>query len=407
MALHATVRLASTTGAALLAFALVLPPGAARAGKATTPVPSGTLSLMAAKDIDPRAPILIRAFKKESEMEVWKRNRAGRYVLLKTFPICRWSGQLGPKRRTGDRQTPEGFYAVPAGKMNPNSAYHLSFDVGYPNAYDRAHGGTGAFLMTHGTCSSMGCFAMTDVQITEIYALARDALAAGQHAFQFQSYPFRMTAQNMARARTEPHIEFWRQLKEGYDRFEATGEELPVAVTGGRYTFAAYRNPAREEAALAHVAEEKAKVEKLVADGAGAVRVTYSDGGMHASFAALLRRGGYVGQVSRPEALAMAGHEIVTIAARRKPPAPILVASARPNPPAGEMRPAAPASPGAPEILTVPLGLAPGDVQTLFTRAAYQADRVKIEARAMPGSALILPAGFQPKPVDKLASRGA
>ncbi|HMO31236.1 murein L,D-transpeptidase family protein [Enterovirga sp.] len=405
MASHATVRLASAAGAALFAFAL-LHPGEARAGKATTPVPSATLSLMAAKDVDPRAPILIRAFKKEAEMEVWKRNRAGRYVLLKTFPICRWSGQLGPKRRTGDRQTPEGFYAVPAGKMNPNSAYHLSFDVGYPNAYDRAHGGTGAFLMTHGTCSSMGCFAMTDAQITEIYALARDALAAGQHAFQFQSYPFRMTAQNMARARTEPHIEFWRQLKEGYDRFEAAGEELPVSVTAGRYTFPAYRNPAREEAAVAHVAEEKAKVEKLVADGAGAVRITYSDGGMHPAFAALWRRGGYVGQVSRPEALAMAGHEIVTIAARRKPPATVLAAAAKPKPPAtppaDEMRPATTASLGAPRVPAAPSG----DVQALFARAAYRADRVTVEARAMPGSAVILPAAFQASPPEKLASRG-
>ena len=401
--------LPTLAGALLLLAASALPdPAAAQPAKALVPVPTATRALMAARDIDPRAPILIRAFKKESELEVWKQNRAGRYVHLKTFPICRWSGQLGPKRRAGDRQTPEGFYAVPASKMNPNSSYHLSFDVGYPNAYDRAHGGTGSYLMTHGTCSSMGCFAMTDAQISEIYSLARDALASGQHAFQFQSYPFRMTAQNMARARTEPHIDFWRQLKEGYDRFEATGEELPVTVAAGRYSFPAYRSAGREAAALARLAEEKAKIEKLVADGAGAVRTTYSDGGMHASFASLVSRGGYVGQVSRPEALPLAGKEIVTIAARRKP-APILVAKAAPE--TNEARAATTASLVTIPTLVVPLGTASG-VQTLFARAAYQAGRATIEARAMPGAAAILPAGFMPagslpRPVDKLASRGA
>ena len=391
--------------AALLALA-VAAPLEARAGKADVPVPSATQALMAARDMDPRAPILIRAYKKESELEVWKQTRSGRYVHLKTFPICRWSGQLGPKRKTGDRQTPEGFYTIPASKMNPNSSYHLSFDLGYPNEYDRAHGGSGSFLMTHGSCSSMGCYAMTDAQISEIYALARDALAAGQRAFQFQAYPFRMNAANMAKARTEEHIEFWRQLKEGADRFEATGEELAVGVAAGRYTFARSRNAAREEAALARIAEEKAKVAKLVEDGAGAVRTTYSDGGMHASFASLLRRGTDVGPVSRPEALALAGREVVTIAARKKP-APILVAAkpAPAPPPANEAR-----------IAVVPLvpalGAASGTVGTLFARAPYQAGAAFGDATAMPGSARILSASLVvaaaplKRPVDKLASRG-
>jgi murein L,D-transpeptidase YafK len=391
-------RLATLT-AVMLGLAVVAPLEA-RAGKADVPVPSATQALMAARDMDPRAPILIRAYKKESELEVWKQTRAGRYVHLKTFPICRWSGQLGPKRKTGDRQTPEGFYTIPAAKMNPNSSYHLSFDLGYPNEYDRAHGGSGSFLMTHGSCSSMGCYAMTDAQISEIYALARDALAAGQRAFQFQAYPFRMNAANMAKARTEEHIEFWRQLKEGADRFEATGEELAVGVSAGRYTFARSRNAAREEAAQARITEEKAKIAKLVEDGAGAVRTTYSDGGMHASFASLLRRGSDVGPVSRPEALALAGREIITIAARRKP-APILVA-AKPAP-ANEARIAvAPLVPA--------LGAASGTVQTLFARAPYQAGATFGVATAMPGSARILSASLViadaplKRPLDKLAA---
>ena len=393
---------------ALLTAALTFPHHAsAQPAKALVPVPSATLALMAARDMDPRSPILIRAFKKESELELWKQNRAGRYVLLKTYPICRWSGQLGPKRKTGDRQTPEGFYSVPSQKMNPNSSYHLSFDLGYPNAYDRAHGGTGSYLMTHGTCSSMGCFAMTDVQISEIYSLARDALGSGQRAFQFQAYPFRMTAANMARARTEPHIEFWRQLKEGYDRFEATGEELPVTVAGLRYAFPAYRNPAREAAAKARVAEERSKVDKLVEDGAGAVRITYGDGGMHASYASLMSRGNTagMGMISRPETLALAGRETITIAARRKVPPVVVVATAKPE--LNEARAVATASLVPVPTLVVPLGPASGGVRPLFARAAYQAGGMTGEGKAMAGSAAILPAGFQAKPTGKLAARGA
>src|SRR4051794_17794420 len=111
------------------------------APKHEAPVPAATLALMRAKDTSAAAPILIRAYKKEAEMEVWKKARSGRFVLLKTFPICRWSGQLGPKRKQGDRQTPEGFYTILPKQMNPSSAYYLSFNIGYPNAYDRAHGG--------------------------------------------------------------------------------------------------------------------------------------------------------------------------------------------------------------------------------------------------------------------------
>src|SRR5215207_6592533 len=227
---------ADLCSALLVAALLMLSPSAlALEGKSMAPVPGATLALMKAKDIAPSAPILIRAFKKEAEIEFWKLGKNGRYVLLKTFPVCRWSGQLGPKTTLGDRQTPEGFYAIGPAQMNPNSSYYLSFDIGYPNAHDRAHGGSGAHLMVHGTCSSAGCYAMTDAQITEIYALARDALAAGQPAFQFQAYPFRMTAENMVKYRSDPNIGFWRQLKEGSDQFEATGEEPVVSMSAGRY----------------------------------------------------------------------------------------------------------------------------------------------------------------------------
>ncbi|WP_407519824.1 hypothetical protein [Methylobacterium oryzisoli] len=321
------------SGVGLVMLGALLAAGPAPAGpgvpKHLAPIPPATVALMTARDTVPAAPILIRTFKKEAELEVWKRAGDGRFVLLRTFPICRWSGQLGPKTRQGDRQAPEGFYAVPPRQMNPNSRYHLSFDVGYPNAFDRAHGGTGSALMVHGTCSSAGCFAMTDRQVSEIYALAREAFAGGQAAFQVQAYPFRMTAEEMARHRQDPHIDFWRQLKEGYDRFEATGREPAVTVVNGRYAFPAYPDPAVEAKAAAHRADEEARIAALVAQGSEAVRTTYADGGQHAVFSALLRKGASLGEVSRPEALAFAGREVVTIPARRRSPA-VQVAEAGP-----------------------------------------------------------------------------
>ena len=316
--------------------------GAAAAEKGELPIPASTLALMATRDTTPAAPILMRAYKKESEIEIWKQTSKGRFVLLKSFPICRWSGALGPKAAQGDRQTPEGFYAVGPTQMNPNSHYFLSFDTGYPNAYDRAHGGSGSAVMVHGTCSSAGCFAMTDKGIAEIFALAREALRGGQTAFQFQSYPFRMTAQNMARYRFDPNIAFWRQLKEGSDRFEATGDELPVSVVNGRYAFAPAADPAKEALVAEQRAREQARTAAFVAEGSAAVRTSYSDGGQNPYFAALLRKGAQLGEVSRPEALAYAGVDQVIAPARgvcaRKGRCPDAVA----NGPASAPRPPPP-----------------------------------------------------------------
>jgi len=289
--------------------------------KHEAPIPTATLALMRAKDTTPAAPILIRIYKKEAELEVWKKARSGRFVLLKTFPICRWSGQLGPKRKQGDRQTPEGFYTIMPKQMNPNSAYYLSFNIGYPNAYDRAHGGSGAHLMVHGTCSSAGCYAMTDALIAEIYALGREAFAGGQPAFQFQAYPFRMTAENMVKHRSDSNIEFWRQLKEGSDRFEATGEEPGVSVSAGRYVFKPARDPDKEAQAVARRSAEEGRIAALMNEGRAAIRTTYADGGQHPSFLALARQGASLGEISRPEALALAGREIVVTPARPKQPA--------------------------------------------------------------------------------------
>jgi murein L,D-transpeptidase YafK len=166
------------------------------------------------------SPILVRIFKEESELEVWKEDKTGRFALLRTYPICRWSGELGPKIKQGDRQAPEGFYTITPGQMNPNSNYYLAINTGFPNAYDRANDRSGAFLMIHGDCSSAGCYAMTDEQIAEIYSLARESFFGGQKSFQISAFPFRMTPLNMAKHRNSPHMAFWRMIKQGYDHFE-------------------------------------------------------------------------------------------------------------------------------------------------------------------------------------------
>jgi murein L,D-transpeptidase YafK len=184
------------------------------------------------------APVFIRIFKEESSLELWLQERSsGKFKLLSQYPICYFSGDLGPKQRTGDGQSPEGFYSVPPGSLNPYSDYHLSFNLGYPNAFDRAKGRTGSALMVHGGCVSIGCYAMTDDGIEEIYTLASAALRDGQSAFQVHIFPFRMTSANLARHRHSEWLDFWSNLKEGYDLFER--DQLPprVTVRGGRYSF--------------------------------------------------------------------------------------------------------------------------------------------------------------------------
>jgi murein L,D-transpeptidase YafK len=164
--------------------------------------------------------------------------RDGRYHRFATYPICRWSGLLGPKLVTGDRQAPEGFYTVASDQMNPNSRWHRSFNLGFPNAYDAARGRSGSALMVHGGCSSAGCYAMTNAVIDEIWRLTSAALAGGkQKRFQVQIYPFRMSEQNLMAHAENPHIAFWRQLKRGSDLFESEWLPPTVEVCQSQYRF--------------------------------------------------------------------------------------------------------------------------------------------------------------------------
>ncbi|WP_018235451.1 murein L,D-transpeptidase family protein [Ensifer sp. BR816] len=195
------------------------------------------VSKMSELGMQKTSPILLRIFKEEGTLEVWKANASSRFQLLKSYKICAWSGKLGPKVKEGDRQAPEGFYPLYPHQMNPNSNYYLAINTGFPNAYDKANGRYGTHLMIHGACSSSGCYSMTDEQIIEIFALARDAFKGGQEFVQLQAFPYRMTAENMARHRDNPNIEFWKMLKVGYDQFEVTKRPPQVNVCEKKYVF--------------------------------------------------------------------------------------------------------------------------------------------------------------------------
>ncbi|RAI39323.1 L,D-transpeptidase family protein [Rhodoplanes roseus] len=303
-----TARVRALTASAAIAVAVALA-GCQTDGisqipsKAMQPLSREMQATLTKKDMPVESPILLRVFKEEAELEVWKQDSAGQYALLKTYPICRWSGELGPKVKQGDRQAPEGFYTITPGQMNPNSSYYLAFNLGFPNAYDRANERSGQFLMIHGDCSSAGCYAMTDEQISEIYALGREAFLGGQKAFQVQAYPFRMTALNMARHRNSPHMAFWRMIKEGSDHFEATRQEPKIDVCEKRYVFnatpvsgrfdpvgrcPAYQVPQDVASAVKEKQDhDERQFAHHVAQGVQTVAVrTGSDGGMHPTFLA-------------------------------------------------------------------------------------------------------------------------
>jgi murein L,D-transpeptidase YafK len=182
----------------------------------------------------PGSPVMIRIFKRESELEVWML-KDERFELYAVYPICYWSGRLGPKEREGDRQAPEGFYFVGVQQLHLVGRHPRSLNIGFPNAFDRALGRSGSHILVHGGCTSVGCFAMTDPVMERIYAVSEQALFAGQDKIQVQIFPFRMTDANLAAHTGSKWYGFWRNLKEGYDSFEET--HLPPAVAVCRKSY--------------------------------------------------------------------------------------------------------------------------------------------------------------------------
>ncbi len=181
-------------------------------------------------------PLFIRIFKESRELEVWiKPKSSSRYKLLKIYSICKYSGGLGPKMMQGDKKSPEGFYRVNYSALNPKSRFHLSFNLGFPNRYDRYHGYTGSYLMVHGKCASVGCYAMGDRNIDDIYKLVESALSNGQLSVAVHIFPFRMTQINLAKHKKSKWYKFWLNLKEGYDSFEKSHRVPAIDVVNGRY----------------------------------------------------------------------------------------------------------------------------------------------------------------------------
>jgi len=205
--------------------------------KVQHPLSQKIVADMRAKGMDKNSPIMMRIFKEEGVLEIWKAKTDNRFDKIKEYKICAWSGKLGPKVKEGDRQAPEGFYNLTPAHLNPNSKYYLAINTGFPNRFDQANRRNGTNLMIHGACSSSGCYSMTDEQVLEIYAFARDAFKGGQTSVQLQAFPFRMTAENMARHRYSEHFDFWKMLKVGYDNFEVTKRPPEVNVCDKKYVF--------------------------------------------------------------------------------------------------------------------------------------------------------------------------
>ena len=183
-------------------------------------------------------PVFLRIFKAEAELEVWMRkNDQSPYELFATYPVCNWSGTLGPKLAEGDKQTPEGFYTLTRRQLHRIGRWPRSLNLGFPNVYDRSLARTGSYILVHGGCSSVGCFAMTNPVIEEIYRLTRAAIYRGQRHVPVHVFPFRMTEANLKKHAGNEWIGFWHNLKEGHDAFHATRIPPRVRVCDGRYHF--------------------------------------------------------------------------------------------------------------------------------------------------------------------------
>jgi murein L,D-transpeptidase YafK len=192
---------------------------------------------LADKGMTAGSPIMIRIFKAEAELELWMR-KGDRFELLAVYPICYWSGALGPKQTEGDKQAPEGFYSIGARQMHHKGRWPASMDVGYPNAFDKAHGRTGSYILVHGGCTSTGCYAMTNPVMDEIYLISNAAIENGQKRFQVHIFPFRPTAANLAAHKDSEWYGFWNELKQAYDVFERTRIPPRVSVCRGKYEIA-------------------------------------------------------------------------------------------------------------------------------------------------------------------------
>lgn len=195
---------------------------------------SATHALLRRNGLAPeRLELFVRAFKVGRRVEAWGRNQGqGQFVLLRTFRLAGTSGTLGPKRQAGDGQIPEGFYTI--NRFNPDSKYHLSLGLDYPNAADQLRAGSldpGNDIFLHGSDETIGCLPITDAGIRELYVLAVEARSGGQVSIPVHIFPFELTDENLALRMASPHFPFWQQLAPAYQVFERTHALPAVAIT--------------------------------------------------------------------------------------------------------------------------------------------------------------------------------
>jgi murein L,D-transpeptidase YafK len=190
-----------------------------------------------AKGLKLGAPVFIRVYKQTSEMELWV-EKGARFVLFKTYGICRWSGGLGPKYYEGDRQSPEGLYRITPADLIVNARWDRAMNINYPNSFDVINGRSGSGILIHGKCGSIGCFAIQDRNVEEVYGAVRAALEGGQAYIPVLSLPFRFADLAPSREDTRQMSEFWADLRRADLLFER--DRLPPAawICDGRYYFA-------------------------------------------------------------------------------------------------------------------------------------------------------------------------
>ncbi len=205
-------------------------PSSQRANQVIQNVTPTLLNELNQKGLRYGSPMFIRIFKETKELEVWIQGEM-EYKHFKTYKICAFSGKAGPKLKMGDKQSPEGFYRITPQQLNPNSNYHLSMNLGYPNPLERTQGKTGGLLMIHGNCGSRGCYAMTDQRIEEIYTLAHASLQNGQRYLPVHAFPFKLTKKKMKKYKESRWYAFWQNLKKGYDYFEQR-KQPPIVLYG-------------------------------------------------------------------------------------------------------------------------------------------------------------------------------
>lgn len=185
--------------------------------------------------------VYLRAFKQERELEVWAGQKGKPLTLVKRYPFCAASGELGPKRREGDLQVPEGLYEVP--EFNPGSNFHLSMKVSYPNASDRVRSDAkrpGGLIYLHGNCASIGCIAIEDGPIEEVYLLAQDARV---RPIRFDIFPMRLTDAAVGALDGAPHADFWKELKPAFDAFETSKRPARFTVDAKTGAYRIRRSP--------------------------------------------------------------------------------------------------------------------------------------------------------------------